>query len=361
VARRKRKRHGKPIAVDLFAGCGALSSGLARAGFRVAAAVEIDPKRSRTFSLNHTETKLFVCDIRDVEGRYILGATGTDREEIDLVAGCPPCQGFSRIRRRNGRKAVDDDRNDLVFEFGRLVREMRPRAVMMENVPGLEKDRRFKALLRSLRGAGYRIAWDILSLEQFGVPQRRRRLVMIGWRGGSRPDLDQIPTSRLRTVRDAIQELPVIPKAARALHGYKTFRKAIIRDRIKRVPHNGGSRRHLPESLRLECHKRETKNKGEAEGFKDVYGRMAWDSVAPTITGGCINPSKGRFLHPERDRAISLLEAARLQGFPIWYKFDISDGRYPIAEMIGEALPPRFAATAARFVARSLGTLESCK
>jgi DNA (cytosine-5)-methyltransferase 1 len=222
---------------------------------------------------------------------------------------------------------------------------------MMENVPGLEKDARFKALIRSLRGAGYKIDWEILSLEKYGVPQRRRRLVMIGWRGEDRPDLGMLPYAPAKSVRDLIHDLPHIPKVARPLHAYKTFRSSVVKARIQRVPHNGGSRRAFSKALTLKCH---TKKRKKERGFKDVYGRMAWDEVAPTITGGCINPSKGRFLHPERNRAISLLEAARLQAFPLWYKFDISHGRYPIAEMIGEALPPRFANVAARFIANAL-------
>jgi len=325
--------------------------GLTRAAFVVSAAVEINPKRSTTYSRNHQHTKVFQRDIRDVTGQEILDAVGLERGDLDLVAGCPPCQGFSRIRRRNGKRAVADKRNDLVFEFGRIVREVRPKAIMMENVPGLEKDLRFKTLVRSLRGGGYRIDWRILDLQEFGVPQRRRRLVMIGWRADNRPDLDTLPPSKAKSVRDLIHDLPHIPKVGRPLHRYKTFRTSIVKARIDRVPHNGGSRRALPKSLILKCHTRKRKKE---RGFKDVYGRMAWDEVAPTITGGCINPSKGRFLHPERNRAITLLEAARLQAFPLWYKFDMSDGRYPIAEMIGEALPPRFAKVAARFIANAL-------
>lgn len=333
--------------MDLFSGCGALSLGLARGGFAVRAAVEISEKRAKTYSLNHPDTHVFQRDVRSVRGQELLDAVGLQRGKVDLVAGCPPCQGFSRIRRRNGKRAVADERNALVLEFGRLAREIRPTAIMMENVPGLEKDARFEALVRSLRGAGYRIDWGILSLEKYGVPQRRRRLVMIGWRGATRPNLDDLPSSRSRTVRDAIHDLPRIPRAAKSLHDYKTYRSEVVKARIEGIPHNGGSRGVLPSWLSLKCHTRMTKNE---RGFRDVYGRMAWDAVSPTITGGCINPSKGRFIHPEKNRAISLLEAARLQCFPIWYRFDISDGKYPIAEMIGEALPPRFAATAARFI-----------
>lgn len=334
-------------AVDFFAGCGGLSLGLRRAGFQVKAAIEIDAKRARTFSLNHPNTLMFQRDIRALSGKELLEALGMKRGELDLVAGCPPCQGFSRLRRRNKSEAVADDRNNLVSDFGRLVLEIRPKGIMMENVPGLEVDDRFLTLLRRLRGAGYRVDWRIVRLEQFGIPQRRRRLVLLGWRTAERPDLTKLPKSKLNSVRDAIGSLPTIPKKLRRLHHYQTKRTSKVKDRIRKIPHDGGSRAELPESMVLRCH-------SVNDGFKDIYGRMAWDHPAPTITGGCINPSKGRFLHPSKNRAISLLEAARLQTFPIWYRFDISDGRYPIAEMLGEALPPRFAAIAARLVARTL-------
>lgn len=344
---KRSSRRRRLVAVDLFAGCGALSLGLTRAGFRVAAAVEINPKRAKTYAMNHPRTHVFECDVRTLGGDDILAAAHTERGCLDLVAGCPPCQGFSRIRRRNARAATRDKRNDLVYEFGRLVRQMRPRAIMLENVPGLERDVRFRLLLASLRGAGYKIDWAIVDLQRFGVPQRRRRLVMVGWRGGVRPRILELLPTRRRTVREAIERLPRIPAAVRGMQFYRVHRSALVRARIERVPSNGGSRKGLPPRLRLKCHQPDN-------GFKDVYGRLAWDAVAPTITGGCINPSKGRFLHPKQNRALTLLEAARLQGFPIWYKFDVSMGRYPVAEMIGEALPPPFAKTAARFVANGL-------
>lgn len=329
-------------AVDLFAGCGGLSLGLEHAGFRVVSAVEVDQKRVDTYRNNHPGTEVLDRDIRTVTAAELTAAIPS-RCSVDLVAGCPPCQGFSRIRRRNAKKATRDDRNDLVLEFARLVREIRPKTVMMENVPGLEKDARFTKLLRSLRGAGYKLAWDVLDLADYGVPQRRKRLVLIGWRRRRRPQLDKILIGPRRTVRDAIERLPRIPAALKSLHRFRVRRKKKIMKRIRNVPLNGGTRARWPKRMRLSCHK-------AFDGFKDVYGRMAWDAPAPTITGGCINPSKGRFLHPTLHRSISLVEAARLQAFPVWYRFDPAHGRYPIAEMIGEALPPRFAQRAARYL-----------
>jgi len=314
----------------------------------VVAAVEIDQKRAATYRANHPETIVLAEDIRSVKVED-LTASVDPRSTIDLVAGCPPCQGFSRIRRRNAKRAVRDDRNDLVLEFARLVREIRPKTVMMENVPGLERDARFAKLLRVLRGAGYRVAWDVLDLAEYGVPQRRKRLVLMGWRGRRTPNLDRIKTGPHLTVRQAIGRLPRMPRLAKGLHNLKVRRTDDVMNRIREVPANGGSRATWPKDLRLSCHQ-------DLDGFHDVYGRMAWDAPAPTITGGCINPSKGRFLHPSKHRSISLVEAARLQAFPVWYRFDAAHGRYPIAAMIGEALPPRFARRAAAYLKRGIRT-----
>lgn len=330
-------------AVDLFAGCGGLSLGLRRAGFRVEVAVEIDPRRAETFARNHRQTAVVIADVRTLTGEDIIRAAHGSLTTVDLVAGCPPCEGFSRIRRRNRAQAVPDERNSLVLHFGRLVRELAPRAFMMENVPGLQFDARFSKLLRSLRGAGYRIDWQVLDLAAYGVPQRRRRVVVIGWQGDACPDLSKIHRAPPRTVRDAIEFIPRIPKALRKLHEYSPRHSSAVKRRIRSIPRDGGSRTLLPEALSLHCHTR-------SDGYRDVYGRMGWDTVAPTITGGYINPSKGRFLHPTRDRALTVLEGARIQTFPIWYRFDPSYGRYPLADMVGEALPPRFAQRAAAYI-----------
>lgn len=335
-------------AVDLFAGCGGLTFGLKRAGFKVIAGVEIDKKRAETYELNHPETVVFVKDIRAIKADDLSLLLPPD-QKLDLIAGCPPCQGFSRIRRRNAKRAVKDSRNDLVLEFSRLVRELRPRTVMMENVPGLEKDRRFATLVRSLRGCRYKVSWRVLDLAEHGIPQRRRRLVLLAWKGRWPPKLERILKGPHRTVRHLLEQLPKMPKAAKAIHQVRVRRSAAVLKRIKKVPLDGGSRQGWSEGLRLACHV-------ESDGFKDVYGRMAWDKKAPTITGGCINPSKGRFLHPSKQRAITLFEAARLQTFPARYRFDLSHGRYPIAAMIGEALPPRFARRAATYLKKAIRT-----
>jgi DNA (cytosine-5)-methyltransferase 1 len=317
-------------AIDLFAGCGGLSLGLQRAGFNVLSAVEIDDLASGTYRSNHPNVRIVHRDIRDVAGKELAG----DEAEIEVIAGCPPCQGFSRVRRHNQAKAARDDRNDLVAEFTRVVEEVRPRAVFMENVPGIESDRRFGRFLRRLEAIGYVVTWDLLELAEYGVPQSRTRVVVLAGMGFEIPMPK--PCRKLRTVKSAIRSLPAPSRSRNVLHRETTQHSPVMLARIRATPKDGGSRRAWPENLRLKCH-------DDCDGFKDVYGRMAWNEPSPTITGGCINASKGRFLHPVQNRAITLLEAALLQTFPRRYHFCADRGRYAIAEMIGNALPPVFA------------------
>ncbi len=168
---------------------------------------------------------------------------------------------------------------------------------------------------------------------------------MLAGRSGVVPFAEQ--TAPRKTVRDAIAALRRPGRSGDQLHDLPENRSSRIRDLIRAVPADGGGRLDLPENLTLDCHQ-------ETTGFTDVYGRMAWDEVAPTITGGCINPSKGRFLHPVQDRAITLREAALLQSFPPSYRFALSRGKYAVAALIGNALPPRFVRAHAREVAKYL-------
>jgi DNA (cytosine-5)-methyltransferase 1 len=233
----------------------------------------------------------------------------------------------------NGGRTVHDARNDLVFEFFRMVRGLRPKTIMLENVPGLANDNRFSTLVQELRLLGYHVKHKTLDAADYGVPQRRRRLILVaGYQGDVHFGR---ATRKRRTVRDAIGNLPKPGKSGDAIHDFPESRSDHIQSLIKAIPPNGGSRKSLPSRFKLNCHKR-------FNGFNDVYGRMSWSDVAPTITGGCINPSKGRFLHPKANRAITPREAALLQTFPRRYKFATYQGKYAIAQMIGNALPPEF-------------------
>lgn len=335
----------RPAAIDLFSGAGGLTAGLRASGFRVLAAVDNERLAVETYRVNHPDTRVWDADIRELDPASIMRALGLRRGELDLLAGCPPCQGFSTMRTRNGGVCVSDPQNDLVFEFMRFVAGLRPRAVMMENVPALKADARMAYVRKRLRELGYDARDEILNTARYGVPQRRRRFVLIALRGGV-PRFG-VEAEGPATVADAIRGLPRAGSSGDPLHDLPERRSAQVREMIRRIPKNGGSRSDLPAEFHLACHAR-------SDGWKDVYGRMAWKRPAPTITGGCVNPSKGRFLHPTCNRTITLREAALLQAFPPDYYFSLRKGKFAAAQLIGNALPPVFIERHARVLWRDL-------
>lgn len=324
-------------AVDLFCGAGGLTVGLKKAGFHVLAGVERNPVAAETYKLNNRKARIYQEDIRELCPERVMKDLGIERGALDLLAGCPPCQGFSSHRTRNKTASIDDERNDLVFEFIRYVEVMLPKTVMLENVPALAKDWRIQELKIRLQDLGYQVDEAFAQVKDaadYGVPQRRKRLLVKASRFGAIPDAR--PAKNRKTVREAISGLLPPGISEDPLHDFPTSRSQKVQNIIALVPKNGGSRADIPKKYWLDCHLR------RPDSYHDVYGRMAWMDVAPTITGGCTNPSKGRFIHPEEDRAITLREAALLQTFPLHYKFSTSGGKDAVALMIGNALPPEF-------------------
>lgn len=342
-------RSGTPesrlTAVDLFAGAGGLSLGLSDADFEVVGAVELDPLAAETYRINHAGTHLWECDVRHVAGPEMLDTLDLRVGELDLLASCPPCQGFSSVRTLNGGRQIDDARNDLIEEVARLIHEIQPRAIMMENVPALLNEERRDRFVEDLQAMDYDVKDTVLDVRDFGVPQRRSRYVLLAVQGGKSRFAPR--ARRVKSVREAIGDLPAAGASGDPLHDHGEKRHANVVERIALTPPDGGSRTDLPDSWQLDCHRR-------CEGFFDIYGRMTWDDVAPTITGGCVNPSKGRFLHPVENRSITLREAAVLQGFPPDYQFSMKRGKHAAAAMVGNALPPPFIERHARAIARSL-------
>ncbi len=310
-----------------------MTEGFRQAGYNVVGAIEIDQCAIEAYKLNHPDVRVWQDDVKNVSTQTILRSLKLRKGELDLLGGCPPCQGFSTLRTRNGNCRVRDKRNNLIYEFQRLVLGLRPKHIMLENVPRLIKDQRLRNFTRSLKEAGYTVKADVLNVAHYGVPQRRRRTVVIASRVREPCLASEVSVSH--TVRQAIGSLGPAGKSGDPLHDMPEKRSAVVRERIRKIPKNGGGRASLPRHLRLACH-------GETDGFKDVYGRMAWDEPAPTITTGCFNPSKGRFLHPSEHRAITIREAALLQSFPMSYEFPVGFGKVKLAEMIGNALPPAF-------------------
>jgi DNA (cytosine-5)-methyltransferase 1 len=354
--------------VDLFCGCGGGSMGFDAAGFRTVGAVEIDPDAAAAFALNVGFAPI-VKDIRNVNGEDILAAAGLERGELTLLFGCPPCQSFTVLRRGYRPTKHDKQRNTLVYEYLRLVEELLPRHLAFENVPGLVEGRwrpyfeRFQAVLLEL---GYQFDHRVVDAAEFGVPQRRRRVLVIA----SRVTEPELPTAThsetpddnhapFVTVRDKISQLrPLASGEADARDKFHRARKhsGLALERLACVP-EGGGRADLPDHLVLDCHR-------EHNGHYDIYGRMWWDRIAPTLTSGCTNVTRGRFAHPEQDRAITLREAMLLQTFPPHAQ--LVGGVEKMALQVGNAVPSLLAERVGKTIktmerrARRAGRRDAC-
>ncbi|MFZ1125726.1 MAG: DNA cytosine methyltransferase [Candidatus Baltobacteraceae bacterium] len=326
---------------DLFAGAGGLTEGFRRAGFTPVAAVEFDKWASRTYAANFGD-HVMACPIEQVKVARVgdvlvwsgFGIDGEPREfetpEIDVLVGGPPCQGFSPLGRMNDWDYADP-RNKLWKHYARILDVVRPKMFVLENVPELLKSAEFLALRRHLRRKiyGYEVIPEVLNAAHYGVPQARRRAIVVGSRLGT-PQLPPAVAERL-TVRDAIGDLPAIPDGFNWHVGRNP--KAMSVERYKAVP-PGGNRFDLVErrpDIAPPCWLR------KKTGSTDVFGRMIWDEPAPTIRTEFFKPEKGRYLHPEAHRPITIREAARLQTFPDGFVFVGSNVQ--VAKQIGNAVP----------------------
>lgn len=358
----RKDKKNKFTAIDLFSGAGGLTLGLKNGGFKVVAAVEIDKDSVDTYHANHPEVQVIHDDIRKVKGKEILRRMGL--KNVDLVAGCPPCQGFSKLTDKNRK---NDPRNELVLEMARMVEELRPSVCMMENVPGLAS--RGKNLLdefeKKIKSLGYIITKGVLQMADYGVPQSRRRLVLLAGRGFKieLPKATHCRTSepglkRWVSVKSVLEKskAPVTYLHAKENGGPEKFNWNVVRDvkpiTLERLKYliPGKSRLSLPVKLRPNCHK-------EAKGFSNVYGRMSSEEVAPTMTSGCTTLSAGRFGHPVENRTISVREAAMIQTFPESYQFK-ARAMESVCGLVGNALPFKFAKIVSEDCYEALNGLE---
>lgn len=320
--------------VDLFCGSGAVTLGLKNAGFRVVCAVDFDPIACATYRANHPEVELIEEDIKKVEPSVFSAVRPGN---LDLLMVCAPCQPFSN---RNNNRSNKDLRIGLVLESLRFVDAFQPEMVFFENVPGLGKQPVFKKLAKGLSALGYMLSEPRhVDAADLGVPQRRQRMILVAAKEESiLQEATALSFTARRSVRATIENLPVPPIGASAVNGdvlhFSRLHAAITMERLEHIPSDGGSRASLPERLQLACHKNRDSN-----SFSDSYGRMKWDDVAPTLTTGCTDLTKGRYAHPEQNRSITLREAARLQSFPDDYLFKGNASQ--IATQIGNAVPPQ--------------------
>ncbi len=323
-------------AVDLFCGIGGLTHGLARAGVRVVAGVDIDASCRFPYEANNASAFL-TADVRGLNAEYI--ASKLLPNSLRLLAGCAPCQPFSTYTRSRHRKNRDG-RWDLLLDFARLIRDVQPELVTMENVPQLAKCAVFQAFLQSL--AGYCTWYSVVQCAEYGVPQTRNRLILLASKLGKIDLVEPThPGTQRPTLRDAIFGLPAIrageSDATDVLHTAPTLSPLNLRRIRASTP--GGSWRNWPISLRAACHRRKS-----GETYPSVYGRMDWYSPAPTMTTQCFGYGNGRFGHPEQNRAISLREAALIQTFPRSYRLVPPHAKVvfkTIGRQIGNAVPVR--------------------
>lgn len=324
-------------AVDLFCGSGAVSAALRQNDFKVVAAVDNDEIACRTYRRNHPGVDLVEGDIRAIEPSE--HPSFSQLGSIDLLIVCAPCQPFSSQNRNRGEH---DTRASLLLESIKFASALKPACILFENVPGLASPGNlamFSELKIGLAKEGYTLSKPRrIDAAALGVPQRRVRCVMVatpmasGAEAFGESELVGVPV----TVREAIGSLPPLASGESdpldPMHSARTHSELVLR-RLQHIPVDGGSRCSLPEDLELDCHR------GRASSFSDVYGRMAWDAVAPTLTTGCTDLTRGRFVHPTQDRAITLREAALLQTFPPDYTFE--GNKSDIARQIGNAVPVR--------------------
>lgn len=337
----------KYTCVDGFSGAGGLSLGLSKAGFDVIFGFDNDPFSIETQATNrrYIDHPVVVTDIKEFSkpGSF-LKKLGLKKGELFLLAGGPPCQGFSVQR-----IGVDTDkRNDLVLAYARLIDDAQPHFFLLENVPGLLGVRGkliLDAFLSKIKKAGYHPYIKILNAEDYGVPQRRKRVFIVGVRDDIHKNEFVFPApitpheSRM-TVADVIADLPEPPidggDHPHIVHHRRDILSSINLERIRALKPGQGME-HLPKRLLADCHKRGA----DKIGHRNVYGRMAWDDVAPTITARFDSFTRGKFGHPEQDRSITLREGALLQTFPKDFKF--TGTKVDIARQIGNAVPPKLA------------------
>ena len=339
--------HSKPLAaVDLFCGAGGLTKGLESAGIDVKLGIDIDPACAFPFEHN-TKARFLLKSIEKVRPADIKRAFGAAK--LKLLAGCAPCQPFSKYRL--GKSDHTDRRWRLLAEFQRLILATKPNLVTMENVPRLAEERIFKRFVASLKAARFNVWYGIVNCADYGVPQERERLVLLASRLGP---ISLIPPThtpdRYKTVRQMIATLP--PLAANAIDPEDPLHQSsgLSKTNLKRIKASrpGGTWRDWSPGLVAKCHRKKS-----GKTYPSVYGRMCWDQPSPTLTTQFYGFGNGRFGHPGQHRALSLREGAILQSFPKTYRF-VKRGepiyRKRVGMLIGNAVPVKLGAAIGRSV-----------
>ncbi len=332
---------------DFFSGCGGTSNGFVQAGLKPVFALDFDRDAVETFQSNFRNTQVEHRDIRKLQTKSISTLIKDQKEAPILFCGCAPCQPFTK---QNTTRIEKDERAPLLNSFARFVKGHQPHYVFIENVPGIQKIKAkgaFDKFCRNLKKMGYSIATNVVAAQDYGVPQKRRRLVLIASRVGDidlpNPTHGPEANREYSTVEEWIRHLPEIEAGEEhpEIPNHRAARLSPLNlERIKATP-VGGSRTDWPSYLELDCHK-------NYNGHVDVYGRMKWDTPATGLTTRCISLSNGRFGHPEQNRAISVREAAAIQTFPDEFVF--TGSLHSQAKQVGNAVPAKLAETFGRHI-----------
>ena len=366
----------RPTAVDLFSGCGGISSGLRRAGFRMLAGVEIEPRFSKTFAANFPEAKTIDADLSKTDPADFMQSLHIKRGELDLLSGGPPCQGFSKNVPRRSR-FLEDPKNQLVSTFLDYCQGLMPKTILMENVAEMRNgfDHSYTdEIIERLSSYGYSVTNSVLLAADYGVPQRRRRAFFLAVRKGASIYFP-VPThcggkahtlfgKRHVSVWDAISDLPplehgrgddpchyasapkspfqkIVRGSSRIVRNHVA--RALVLKQYERLAslEPGQGIKDLPPSLRPKS------------GYSGAYGRLTKEMIAPTITRWVFHPGSGRFGHPVDVRTITIREAARIQGFADDFVFT---GSYNVqAAQVGNAVPPLLVEQIGHSIMSSIG------
>ncbi len=347
--------------IDLFCGIGGLTHGFLKEGIDIIAGIDNDS--TCKFGYEHNNKTIFIDrDIAEITAKDINKLFGPKRNIVRVLAGCAPCQPFSKL---NLKKITKKELQPLE-KFAQLIAEIKPDIVSMENVAGLADVKKypiFQGFIDTLEDNGYKYKYEVVDVSEYGIPQRRRRLVLLASLFGEIELIERTHKDKKVTVRDVIKNLEPIKdgEVGRNDPIHRARKLSLLNlKRIKATPHDGGSSNSWNKELVLECHKKESGKTYRST----VYGRMRWDEPAPTMTTQCTGLGNGRFGHPEQDRAISLREAALFQTFPSSYKFVGEETPIitnNIARFIGNAVPVKLGSVIGRSIKKHIEQYETSK
>lgn len=357
--------------IDLFSGCGGLSLGFIQDGYTVKKAVEFDASIANTYKLNHPEVDVIVADICNIDRSGVFKAG-----DADVIIGGPPCQGFSMAGARIRNGFIDDPRNYLFKHYFNVVKTVKPTAFVMENVKGImtmQDGKIFEEILRifsdakMLDGKPYKLYYKVVKAVEFGVPQKRERMIIIG----TRNDVSDFEELWNQTREEIRQEYPHYFDAVTVEDAIGNLGPTTADGSIDNPEPVTNYQRYLAaDGKKIKNHTRTNHSKVAVDRMSRVangenftvleetihsvhsgsYGRLCWDEQAPTITTRFDTPAGGRFIHPAEDRTLSPREAARIQSFPDEFVF--YGNKTSVCKQIGNAVPPKVSYFLARLISK---------